>query len=656
MSIIQERSFRLTDSFLNQYKNVQPDWGFNEMGYFIYMRTYSRIKNDGTNERWWETVKRVVEGTYSIQKKWMLGNRLPWSTEKAQRSAQEMYSRMFDMKFLPPGRGLWAMGTAITEERQLFAALNNCSFISTHDIKIKMEEPFVFLMDASMVGVGVGFDVKGAGKIDVKSLNGKLQRFIIPDTREGWVKSVGILIRSFLIGGDKWEFDYSKIRPAGMPIKGFGGVSSGYRPLKELHDNIRTTMIKNIGNPITMRTIADIMNMIGKAVIAGNVRRTAEIIFGDPYDAEYLDLKDYEKNPERADYGWTSNNSIFADLGMDYKNAAERTAKNGEPGYAWLENMRGYSRMGNNKDWKDRRVMGGNPCLEQSLESGEMCTLVETFPTRHTSKSDYLRTLKFAYLYGKTVTLAQTHWPDANRVMMRNRRIGCSVSGIAQFITKYGIHELKNWLEEGYKVIHDWDSVYSDWLGVPRSIKTTSVKPSGTVSLLAGTTPGVHYPQSRFYIRRVRIAENSPLIRPMKLAGYHVENAINNNDTCIISFPIDTGTGIRTLANVSMWEQLSLAAFMQRYWADNQVSCTVTFNEYEKNQIKNALNYYQYQLKGISFLPKLEKGVFPQMPYEEIDETEYLKMVKRIRHIDFTSITNNSAIGEKFCSNDTCEI
>ena len=121
------------------------------------------------------------------------------------------------------------------------------------------------------------------------------------------------------------------------------------------------------------------MNLIGKCVVAGNVRRTAEIVFGEADSQEYLDLKNYEVNPHRAEYGWTSNNSIFAELGMDYTEACERVKLNGEPGFAWLENMQNYSRMNNGPDYKDHRVKGGNPCLEQSLESYELCCLVETF-------------------------------------------------------------------------------------------------------------------------------------------------------------------------------------------------------------------------------------------------------------------------------------
>ena len=544
--------FTLSENFINKYRRKKPPFGFNGLGELVYMRTYSRIKENGKNERWWETIRRVVEGTYSMQKNWIDSHQLGWNPWQAQASAQEMYNRMFNMKFLPPGRGLWAMGTAITEEKKLYAALNNCAFVSTKTLKEDYSKPFTFLMDASMLGVGVGFDTKGAGEVVVKlpNPNRGIEEYVIPDTREGWVESLRLLLEAYFHGTAEIQFDYSLIRPAGTVIKGFGGVSSGHEPLKEIHKEIRNVLNINVGEPITVTTIVDIMNLIGKCVVAGNVRRTAEIVFGDAHDEEYLDLKNYKVNPHRDQYGWTSNNSIFAELGMDYTDVCKRISDNGEPGFAWLENMRKFSRMQNGGDNKDHRVAGGNPCLEQSLESYELCCLVETFPANHDSLEDYQRTLKYAYLYAKTVTLGRTHWPETNRVMLRNRRIGCSVSGVAQFITKNGMEELRTWLEDGYDTIQEWDKMYSDWFAVPKSIKTTSVKPSGTVSLLVGATPGMHYPESRFYIRRMRLSKHSELIKPLEKAGYKLEPAFGSEDsTMVVEVPVDVGEGIELRLN-----------------------------------------------------------------------------------------------------------
>ena len=266
--------------------------------------------------------------------------------------------------------------------------------------------------------------------------------------------------------------------------------------------------------------------------------------------------------------------------------------------------------------------------------------------------------MKYAYLYAKTVTLGRTHWSETNRVMLRNRRIGCSVSGVAQFITKHGMEELRNWLESGYDTIQDWDCMYSDWFAVPKSIKTTSVKPSGTVSLFVGATPGMHYPESRFYIRRMRLSKHSELLEPLKKANYKLEPAFGSEDTTmVVEVPVDVGEGIRTAAELSVWEQFSLAAFLQRHWADNQVSCTATFDpETEADQLSHVLNYFQYRLKGISLLPRHELGAYKQMPYEAIDEKTYNKMIGKLGKLSFGVIKNEEADIDKFCNNDSCEI
>jgi len=1052
--------FRLSDEFIANYADRKPPFGFNGLGELVYLRTYSRIKEDGTQEQWYETVRRVVEGTYTMQKRWITEHNLGWSERKAQRSAQEMYDRIWNMKFLPPGRGLWAMGSPLTEEKGLFAALNNCAFVSTANLDKDLADPFTFLMDASMLGIGVGFDTKGAGKLTIGAPQAEQKIVAIPDTREGWVESVKLLLESYFEPNSATViFDYSQIRPAGTPIKGFGGVASGPAPLQQLHEDIRRVLDAAVGQPISVTNIVDIQNLIGKCVVAGNVRRclpkgtlvhtseglipieairpgmlaktadgyspiselvpqgvqsvwavdtqlgefratakhrvavmdgigtyqwkrlnelvagdrlvfvdsvtdgietslpaweyaipkhsttcvditiprldaemgwllgllhgdgyvyanreeggfnayvsvacaaerpdiieatqrqlarfgthvttdtrseeqcvvvrtqskqlawyldehfkrpnttirvpswilqapadvraayvagvfdadgsqqrplvaassvypeflqdlqavlaslgiparlrlhrpakgswkdlwhlnvvgevsldrwdalvapyahkyvpvegrrrsghdygfpaewvksagidygrswsvgnkqmtvatavrfgadtaalipvevlgvrpdvavvetydiavpgpqefvaqggllvhnTAEIAFGEPTDEEFIDLKNYEKNPHRAEYGWTSNNSIFAELGMDYTAAAQRIKYNGEPGFAWLENMRAYSRMGDVPDHKDKRVMGANPCVEQSLESYELCCLVETFPANHESLEDYKRTLKFAYLYAKTVTLGKTPWARTNRVLLRNRRIGLSQSGIQQAIAKMGIEQYRQWCEKGYETVRYYDDVYSEWLAIPKSVKVTSVKPSGSVSLLAGATPGMHWPESTTYIRRMRLSKYSDLIAPLQEAGYKLEPAVGSEDsTRVVEIPVTINESIRTAAQVSMWEQLAMAAFLQRHWSDNQVSATITFNpETEGDQIAHALNYFQYSLKGISFLPRLDYGAYPQMPYEAISDEQYQEMVQQLKPLNFGA-THEKAESEKFCDSSGCVI
>lgn len=355
-----EQSFKLTENFIDKYRDRIPPFGFNGLGEFVFLRTYSRIKEDGKNETWWETVRRVVEGAYSIQKQHIEDYGLGWNQMKAQKSAQEMFDRMYNFKMLPAGRSLWAMGAPVVMEKGLSQALYNCSFLSTENIKDDPGKPFANAMDFLMSGIGVGSDVVGSGKAKIKEPGNKAYTFRIPDTREGWVEALYRLINSFF-GEDEVFFDYSLVREAGLPIKTFGGTSSGPEPLRELLDKVREILTLNIGNFLTVRNITDIFNLIGKCVVAGNVRRSAEIILGDPTE-EFLDLKNYDKNPDRAEYGWASNNSIFAKQGMDYSDISDRIKRWAEPGVYWLNNAQKYGRMIETEaDYKDFRVRGLNP-------------------------------------------------------------------------------------------------------------------------------------------------------------------------------------------------------------------------------------------------------------------------------------------------------
>jgi len=644
-------SFKLKEEFISSFSTIKPNFGFNGLGELTFFRTYSRLKENGKNEQYFETVERVVNTIYSIQKEWILQNRLYWNEDKAQNSAQEMYRRIFEFKFTPSGRGFWGLSPKLLEQKGS-ACLNNCGFVSTENIDKEYSKPFEWLMDMSMVGVGCGFDVLGAGKLIIQKPN--VQNYVnaISDDREGWVLSVKTLINSYLLGDVQPIFDYSEIRPYGTPIKTFGGVASGYEPLKTLHENIIKTLEPLIGKTITERAIVDIMNHIGVCVVAGNVRRTAEIALGR--SKEFINLKNYDLNPERLAYGWTSNNSFCGEIGEDYSEPVNLTLANGEPGYFWIENARKYGRIIDGINWKDKRVKGVNPCGEQSLESYELCNVPETYPVNHDSIEDYLITLKYCYLYGKTISLVPTHDSDTNEVLLRNRRIGLSQAGIAQLIDTKGLHYYKELCERGYQTVQHYDDLYSGWFKIPKSIKLTSVKPGGTVPLLAGTTPGLHYPESNCYIRRINIPKNSQLMQAIITSGYYFEDSVYDKTNYSVQIPIKI-ENVRTVNQVSAWEQAMLSVFIQKYWADNQVSCTVTFQPNEAKDIKHILDFIQYESKGISFLPKTEKGVYQQMPYEEITEEKYAELSKYLKPLDFSYLGEDS-IGEKFCSNDTCEI
>ena len=643
-------NFKLTDTFIDGYKNKIPAWG--PLGEFTYLRTYSRfIEEENRKEKWFETVKRVVEGCFEIQKKHCESLRLVWNTTKAQKSAQIMYDKIFNFKFLPPGRGLWAMGTKFVEEKG-GAALNNCGFVSTEDIDVRGSFAFTWTMDALMLGVGIGFNTKGALRIRIKEPkeDGVYQ---ITDDREGWVESLRLLLDAFFFGRGLPVFDYSIIRPYGSPIKGFGGIASGPGPLKEMHENITKLLMKKIGEKISSTDIVDIINMIGVCVVSGNVRRSACIAIGDYDDQDYVTMKDYNLHPKEVDsHRWASNNSVFAEVGKtDYNRFTDSIALNGEPGVVWLDNIRKYSRTIDPPDWKDKSAVGVNPCSEQSLENAELCCLVETFPSLHDSLEEYKETIKYAYLYGKSVTLIPTHWPETNAILLKNRRIGLSQSGIIDAFVKHGRRNMLQWSDDTYQYVQKLDQIYSDWLCVPRSKKTTTVKPSGTVSLLCGVSPGIHYPHSEYYIRRIRVATDDPIIAIMITAGYKVEKDLHSKNTSIVEFPVHEKYFTKKKADVSIWEQVKNVVDYQRFWADNNVSVTVTFKPEEVQDIPSILQAYEDTLKAISFLPLNDSG-FEQMPYEEITPEVY-EIRSQLSLPDFTPLTT-PASGTRFCDGDSC--
>jgi adenosylcobalamin-dependent ribonucleoside-triphosphate reductase len=667
-------SFRLTEDFLTGYREKKVPWGYqdaagNSVGEITFLRTYSRLKEDGTKETWTDVCERVINGMYSLQKDHAKMNRLPWSDAKAASSAKEAFERLWNLKWTPPGRGLWVMGTSIVNEQRNSAALQNCAFVSTTSMtKLDPAKPFAFLMEASMLGVGVGFDDKGADKEFAIYEPVQGETYVIPDTREGWVESLSALLNAYLKPDTKAPlFDYKEIRPAGTPIKTFGGTAAGHEPLLRLHDHIVKMFAGRAGQKLTRVDIADIGNMIGVCVVSGNVRRSAELLMGRLDDEDFLNLKNPERFPERNSYdpktpgwAWMSNNSVEVSVGQNLDKIVDGISLNGEPGVIWMDVSRKYGRLKdapNNKDW---RIMGYNPCAEQSLESFECCTLVETYLNRHDSIEDFKRTLKFAYLYAKTVTLLPTHWEETNAIMQRNRRIGTSVSGVANFADNRGLPVLRKWLDEGYLVIKDYDKGYSEWLGIRESIKMTTVKPSGTVSILAGESPGVHWSVGgKYFLRAIRFANSDPMLPLFKLANYRVEPASEDaKGTSVVFFPVKSDA-LRSEKEVSIYEKIDLAATAQYEWSDNSVSVTVSFNtETESSDVKRVLHMYDGKLKTVSFLPS-GNTVYPQMPYTQITEEEYEQARMTIFPIDFAGVyagMASDAIGENYCTTDACEV
>ena len=637
-TIVIER-FTLQEDFCNELRAKKAKFGFGGFGEAVYYRTYSRIKPNGTQEHWADTVIRVINGVMSVRKDHYMLNHLVWNETKWQLYAKKLAISMFDMKWLPPGRGLWIMGTAYIYERGA-AALNNCGAVDTTDLSLAAE----WTMDMLMCGVGVGFNTAWKGK-NVSSPNKmKTDHFVIPDSREGWVTSVRLLIESFTKKGTWFTFDYSKIRPKGSPIHGFGGTASGPDPLKVLHERIESYLENYCKGKIDQtRCTADVMNAIGVCIVAGNVRRSAEISLGDVDDKSFLELKDYTKNPERAVIGWISNNTVVLEKTEDFEKLpmiAEHIRDNGEPGIMNLINVQKYARYG--EQCKDKASLA-NPCSEIPLESFELCNLSEVFPSRCVNEDEFNHALEYATFYASTVALLPTHRPETNEIVLRNRRIGVSISGIADMLDAYGTTELIHRLRKGYKLVRSVNQELAEEACVPASVRVTTVKPSGTISQLVGCSSGMHFPTFQYAIRRMRVGNTSHICHLLKKAGVPYEDDHYSSNTTVFEFPIDQGK-TRKAAAVSVEEQFTLLALLQREWSDNMVSCTIYFDpKTEGPRIEHILAQFVPLIKSVSMLPHSDTGAYVQMPYEGITKEIYDARMSKLQEIDWKSFTDSDS-------------
>jgi len=646
-----EQTFTLSPLIKRRLKGLTPKFGYGLLGAATYYRTYSRLKADGSQENWADTVIRVVEGVMSIRKDWYVKENIKWDEVEWQNIAAEMADAIFHFRFLPAGRMLWSLGSDVIPVKGGLAAFNCSYFHVTHLSKHASE-----LMDALMLGVGTGW---GATDWNAKLWRPQPDSYIytIPDTREGWTESVQRLIESYEDGSFTVEFDYSEVRPYGTPIKTFGGVASGPEPLKRLHDAIRDYLDDHVsGKTSKLRCATDVINAIGCCVVAGNVRRSAQLSLGNINDSEFLNFKNYDLNPDRAAIGWMSNNSVRINSAEDFASIgdiADMIRDNGEPGVVNFMNIQKYARMG---EESPDTAIGTNPCSEATLEHAELCCLVEVFPTKCVTEADFYKACELATLFASTVSLLLTNQADINAVITRNHRIGVSISGVADWFDNTAASDIIRIMRKGYRVVERTNQWYNYKANVDESIRKTVIKPSGSVSLLAGVSPGMHWPIYNRYIRRIRVGEYTPIVDILTKAGIPYEADVASSNTLIFEFPVQTGAN-RGQRDITMWQKGAMVQMLQRHWADQMVSNTITFDpKTEAAQIEDFLSLTLPNVKSYSLLPETEEGAYAQMPYEQITKVEYDKRAKAITDIDWSTFGGSDGQDSKFCSNEECEI
>jgi len=611
-------------------QTAQIPWG--EIGYITYKRTYARPLKKGGTEEFPDTVEREIRGIRKQLK-------LDFTQEE-----EDFYRYMrLNLKGSVAGRFMWQLG-AKTVDRLGLASLQNCAFVVVdHPVR-----PFTWAMDMLMLGSGVGYSIKREHVYQLPKVKKKIKitrqddssaDFIVPDTREGWVKLLGKVLKAHFYSGKGFTYSTQLIRSKGAPIKGFGGTASGPEELCEGIGQISD--ILNLRSRKKVRPIdcLDIMNIIGSIVVAGNVRRSAQIAIGDFDDLLYLKAKRWDLGPI-PNWRNMSNNSVDCEDIEDLPQAFWDTYNQGEPyGLINLRLSKTVGRTGETQ-YPDPDVEGYNPCAEQSLGNFETCCLAEIYLPNIKSKKELWDVARTLYKVNKHSLSIKCHHKETEDIVHKNMRMGIGVTGIMM-----STEEQISWLDEVYEMLRDFDVQYSEKMGWPVSIKLTTLKPSGTLSLLPGVTPGVHpSPAGPYYIRRVRIASESNLVEVCRQHGYHVEfrknfDGTDDKTTMVVEFPCKLPEWVKVGKDVDVLDQLDMVRKMQAVWSDNSVSVTAYYKKGDVPRIQEYLKkYWRDHFKTVSFMLYHGHG-FAQAPYEEITKEKYEELINKVIPISSVEVS-----------------
>lgn len=700
MKTIQKEKISLSNEFIEQVKeSIKPHWG--PLGWVTYKRTYARyLPEKQRTENWDETVKRTVEGNINLDPRLQYDPSQKIKDELTQ-EAQKLFRLIYGLGATPSGRNLWISGTKYQQEHG--DALNNCWFIAirpqaygdSHIVPEYLTQdqpavsmPFSFMFDQLMKGGGVGFSVTQENINQLPAVDNTVNLTILishnskayaetvkmgaqdkerwladhvpdnydlyelPDTREGWVLANATMIdhhfsSTNITGSTDLVLDVSHIRARGEAIHGFGGTASGPAPLVEMLFDINQILNEQAGKKLSSVECTDIGNLIGKAVVAGNVRRSAELALGSADDHAFINMK--QDRAKLYHHRWASNNSVAVDSNFNnYDEVANSLRKNGEPGIVNLDLSKNYGRIVDGKQTGiDPNVEGTNPCGEISLANGEPCNLFEVFPGIATQQGWNLQEVfTLGTRFAKRVTFSHYDWEISRTIIAQNRRIGISMSGIQDWILNEFGHRVVRGFGEGndpvtgkkvkrpiydqkvahkvtqlYQAVIQADKEYSQTLNCVPSLKHTTVKPSGTVAKLAGASEGMHFHYAGYLIQRIRFQDNDPLLLSLSAAGYHMEPDVYTKNTMCVEFPMRAPHAddleFASAGTVSIAEQFATQAFLQEYWSDNAVSCTITFQPEEGPEISDLLNQYRFITKSTSLLP-YSGANFKQAPKEPI--------------------------------------
>jgi len=544
----------LSQDFIDTYKDKTSPWGFGGLGEVVYLRTYSRpIEELGRNETWTETLVRAINGAADI------------GTPLNVFEAEALFDHMFNLRCSLSGRALWQLGTPLVKKFNA-TSLNNCYFTN-----IEKVEDFELLFEYLMLGGGVGFSVERSKIHDLPKVKAGVSithersndaDIIVPDSRQGWKRLLHSVLKSYFDTGKSFSYSTILIREFGAPLKTFGGTASGPGALIEGINDICKVMQHREGKKLRSIDVLDICNIIGRIVVSGSSRRSAQIAIGDPDDVLFLRAKNWSTGAIPA-WRANSNNSIYADA---YDEIMQELWKgydgSGEPyGLVNRKLARSHGRLGERS--VDNSIEGFNPCAEIGLSDGESCNLSTIFLPNVESLEQLREISTLLYKIQKQITRLDYPYAKTNEIVKKNARLGQSITGVLQVS-----EEKVAWLDEAYKHLKGYDEAYSKEKGWPTSVRLTTVQPSGTLSLLPGVTPGIHPGFARFYIRRVRFGASDPLVDACRKRGYKIQWDIGidgreDHMRYVVDFPCESPEGAILAAEMTAIEQLEWVKKMQ---------------------------------------------------------------------------------------------
>ena len=606
---------------------------------FIHLSRYSRwLPEEGRRETWSETIERYFD-FFTEHLKEMCDYDLDDKTRK------ELEEAVLDIKVMPSMRCLMTAGEALKREN---IAGYNCSYVAV-DRVAAFDEILYVLMN----GTGVGFSVERqfTAKLPIvaEEFYHSDTMIQVADSKLGWAKALKELIGMLYIGQiPKW--DLSKVRPAGAPLKTFGGRASGPEPLDSLFRFVEKTFTNAKGRKLSSIECHDIVCKIAEIVVVGGVRRSALISLSNLSDDRMRHAKSgqwWEHHGQRA----LANNSACytekPDIGIfmdEWKSLYD--SKSGERG---IFNRASANKMAekNGRRTIDGHEFGTNPCSEIILRDREFCNLSEAVIRTTDTRESLIEKVKLAAILG-TFQSTLTNFKYVSNMWKKNcseeRLLGVSLTGIMDSPLTNGkrnpvsnsYNSLEGLLDELREVAIETNKIWSKKLGINQATAITCVKPSGTVSQLVDAASGIHARHNPYYIRTVRGDKKDPLTQMMVDSGFPVEDDVMNpGHTSVFSFPMKVNKNAVFRTDMSAIEQLELWLTYQKHWCEHKPSVTISVKEHEWLEVGAWVYEHFDYMSGVSFLP-FSEHTYKQAPYQDCDEKQYEEILNSMpKNVDW---------------------